>query len=158
MEKNLKNKIKYTKLFQAYKFGYKKNIVYDKKNKTSQYKKILKSLNIFIYPDKVFQHWIDEGIITVNIYSVIGNMPPDYSLILENSIEDLLKKYSDRLNNVSKQNYEFLLAVNNYIDKIINKIESVDNKTYNLNRSLSAFYNMKTQKAASLYDPLKFLF
>lgn len=155
MEKNLKNKIKYTKLFQAYKFGYKKNIVYDKKNKTSQYKKILKSLNIFINPDKVFQHWIDEDIITVNIYSVIGNMPPDYSLILENSIEDLLKKYSDRLNNVSKQNYEFLLAVNNYIDKIINKIESVENKTYNLNRSLSAFYNMKTQKAASLYDALQ---
>ena len=159
MKNNIKRKIKYTKLFQKYRYiqGIPKTqkVYFDKENKLLQYKEILKDVKINLEPEKVFQHWIDQEIHPIQIYAEIGNIPPDYTLILEHSIDELIKNNLKNDNQVSKQNYELLIDINNYIVKIISEMSKYDETSNDFQMSLKSFEAMKTDKANSLFDALQ---
>ena len=116
--------------------------IYGDKNKNNQYIKLLDSINIDIKENNRFVHWIDEDLRMFHLESVIGNIPPDYSLIVDNSIESL-----------SSYNNEFIDAIKKYIYRIIeqiNKCNYVDK-----NKHISYFENMINDKAYSLEEALQ---
>ncbi|WP_270638863.1 pyruvate formate lyase family protein [Megamonas funiformis] len=80
----------------------------------------------------------------------------DYGIILNNSINSLIKKYEYKNNSIGQEYYKLLKGINLYLDRIINKIEielknSKKNEFY-LWRSLELFKNMKNKKAETVED------
>lgn len=156
---NIKKIIKYTKLYQKSKYRYEisktEKTYYDKKNKLLQYKEILNDIRISLEPERVFQHWIDQKIYPINVYAIIGNIPPDYTLILDYSIEELIQMNLEKDNLVSKQNYNLLTEVKKYIDKILCEMNDCKEYSDDFKTSLKSFKKMKTDKANSLFDALQ---
>lgn len=159
MKDIIKRKIKYTKIFQYYKYKNKisKNIkiYFDKEDKLLQYKDILNNIEIVLNSNKIFQHWIDTKIYPIQVYAKIGNIPPDYSLILNYSIEELIEINSKNEDIVSKQNCRLLIAINDYIDRIIHQMIKNKANSKDFDKCIEAFSSMKNQKANSLFDALQ---
>lgn len=125
-----------------------------KKNKVLQYDEMLKKIDIKIQPDRILQHWIDEDVLIYNEFGVLGNTPPDYSLLINNSLETLIEMYNSQDNEICRQNVHLLIAVKNYCKRIINKISDIeDNK--NLKRSKQLFESMINEEAKTLEDALQ---
>ena len=159
MDMDIKRKIKYTKLFQKFRYTQgipkTKKVLFDNENKMLQYNDILQNIKIEIEPKKVFQHWIDQEIYPIQVYADIGNIPPDYSLILDYSIDELIQINSKRNDLVSMQNSKLLLEVRNYLERVISEMKKLNHTSKDFQMSLESFESMKTKKAYSLFDALQ---
>lgn len=116
--------------------------IYHDKNKTNQYIKLIDNINIYLKKDHRFIHWIDENLRMFHMDSVIGNIPPNYSLIVDNSIESLYP-----------YNNELINAIKRYINRVIVKIKSLD--YVDKEKFIKYFENMITGKANSLEEALQ---
>ena len=116
--------------------------IYHDKNKTNQYIKLIDNINIYLKKDHRFIHWIDENLRMFHMDSVIGNIPPNYSLIVDNSIESLYP-----------YNNELINAIKRYINRVIVKIKSLD--YFEKEKFIKYFENMITGKANSLEEALQ---
>ena len=124
--------------------------VYYKSNKISQYTELFKKINIEIRENSRFQHWIDEDLFFSNKYQVNDSLPPDYSLILNNSINELIENNKCYRNEVQKNNYFFLCLIRTYIGRIIKNLSFYNSK--NINNSKRYFERMITGKTESLEE------
>lgn len=155
----LKNEIRLifgqTKLFQtlmAKRAGYSADsVIFKKKHKVDQISDLLRRANIEI-SSTPFAHWIDTKWYFANQWMVIGNMPPDYSLILENSLDDLLEGCSGS-DKVSKQNKTLLLSVKCYAERALAAIEA-QGGPYSRQQA-AAFAHMLNGKTENLYEALQ---
>lgn len=135
-------------------FASSKKFIFAKKDKLKQFKKMFSKINIDIDHASRFQHWVDEDLYFQNKSSVIGNMPPDYSLIINSGINTLVNEYKKNKNSVNTQNIELLNMVNSYIDRVLIALsENGDNE--NIQNSIAVFTNMKSKKAANLEEALQ---
>lgn len=134
----------------------KKFICYYKKNKVNQYVDLFSKINIELDSNSRFQMWLNLECYFVNLDTLADNMSVDYSSILNNSINSLIKKYEYKNNSMGQEYYKLLKGINLYLDRIINRIEielknSKKNEFY-LCRSLELFKNMKNKKAETVED------
>lgn len=100
--------------------------------------------------------WLNLECYFVNLNTLTDNMSVDYSIILSNSINNLIKKYECKNNSIGQEYCKLLKGINLYLDRIINKIEielkySKKNEFY-LCKSLEIFRNMKDKKAETVED------
>ncbi len=124
-----------------------------KSGKYGQFAQMLTGINISISPEKRFQHWIDEGLSVYNHDKVIGNMPPDYRMILDFSLQELLSGNSGA-NKVAEGNRALLTAVSDYIDRILLKLKEQEQTEY-ISKTTEYFNNMKTGRAECLEEALQ---
>lgn len=142
---------RYTKIDKS-----KKIICYYKKNKVNQYLDLFSKINIELDSNSRFQMWLNLECYFVNLNTLADNMSVDYSIILNNSINNLIKKYECKNNSIGQEYCKLLEGINLYLDRIINKIEielkySKKNEFY-LCKSLELFRNMKDKKAETVED------
>ena len=122
--------------------------VYYNKNKGIELKNLLKNVEIQnVSTDNRFYYNIDFFKTICSPHTVFGNLCIDYSIILENSLEDLKSK----LDKSSQEFYENELytieAMELLIDRIINKIKN--------EKIIENISNIKNKKASTLYEALQ---
>lgn len=171
----LKPFLKSTKLFQIYqankfykskKYSNLKNVERTKKRicfsyafKIKQLERLLPMIQISLRPETKFQHWIDTGLFCVNKDGLNDALPPDYQLIIDFSIDDLIEKNRACKNQVMKNNLMLLQMVLDYLDRILCEFDNVirENKKYseNLKKSKEYFERMKYCAARTLEEGLQ---
>lgn len=138
-----------------------KRHVYFKKSKAKEYNKMFELINITIRPGNRFQMWIDAGLYFSNIYALEDNTTPNYEIILDNSINDLINRTGKYKNSVSNEIQIMLRGILAYIDRIVEKIQGVtltlkDTEDIDrLNNTKRYFLRMKDQKCSSLDEALQ---
>lgn len=130
----------------------KSKIIYCDNDKVSQYEKLLENMSVSYDGASKFYYWIDKNIYFNNRYKVLGNMPVDYSMVVDNSIDDI-KQYVKRIGKESQQFIRLINAIENYLDKICNEISRKN--TYNAKKIVTNLNKMKTQRAKTLEDALQ---
>ena len=169
----VKDHIKYTHTYQFLKYNrffyreaerlaklpedegiFHRHICYYNKKKAIQISQMLSRIQITLRPEERFQTWIDVGVYLSNVNRIIDNMPPDYRLIINNSLSDILKQYSQMTSESSKNICILLKAVIGYVDRICRQIELhlAGEENSNLQRSLCYFQRMKDFSAESLEE------
>ncbi|PWT26033.1 pyruvate formate lyase family protein [Butyrivibrio fibrisolvens] len=130
------------------------------KTKVNQLEYMLKNINIQIEFNNRFQVWIDSGLYVYQHYPITDNTPPDYSIVINNSLDDMKKKYLGS-DDFSKQQYRFLNYLSEYlnriivyIDLLITKEDSNESVEY-LKNTRNIFARMKNQKAETLEEGLQ---
>ena len=116
--------------------------IYYDNNKLKQYVKLIDSINIDVKDNRRFLHWIDENLRMFHLESVIGNIPPDYNLVVNNSIDSLCH-----------YNCELIDAIKRYIYRIIDKIDLCN--CSEKSKYISYFKNMIDDRACSLEEALQ---
>ena len=158
IKNKIKNKIKKIPIVQKKLYVSKENqtkkIIYLRKNKSSQIFDLLSKVEISLARENRYQHWLDENIYCVNFYSVLGNMPPNYSLILKNSLIDLKEKYYKLDGKVAQQNFNLLDAVENYIKRIIVALKS-ENENGEYDNAIRLYSNMLNVESQTIDDALQ---
>ena len=124
--------------------------VFRKHSKTAQIEELLGKIRIDIDFNHRYAHWIDTDIWLFSFDKVIGNMPPDYALIIDHSIEELLCSSEKAGNAIGKQNVRLLNVVERYIDRILDHIGGTPGEQAEKFRKY--FSRMKTDKAESLEE------
>lgn len=130
------------------------------KDKVDQLEYMLRKIEIKIDGGFRFQSWIDTGIYVYSHYSITDNVPPDYRIILNSSIRDLLKQ-CNLDEEFGREEYRFITAVSAYIDRIVQTInDSIDRENEEtrvscLKKSKQFFQNMKKTSAFSLEEGLQ---
>lgn len=119
-------------------------------DKQSDIQYILNNCQIQTIPDGRFVHLIDEQVIFFAGKSMIGNIPPDYSLVIENSLEDLLKE-NEGETRVQRENITTLLAVEDYIQRVLEQLQ----KQKPGDVRMQYYENMYMTKAETLEDALQ---
>ena len=138
-----------------------KRHVYFKKSKADEYNKMFGLINITIRFGNRFQTWIDTGLYFSNIYALEDNTTPDYELILDNSINDLINRSGNYNNSVSYEVQIMLRGILSYIDRIVEEIQEAiltlkDTADIDrLNNTKTYFLRMKDQKCSSLEEALQ---
>lgn len=127
--------------------------VFYNKNKVEQYCELFKKIKIISSKNERFQYWIDEDLHFFNKYEMTDALPPNFELVLQNSIEDLLKQNSSKNNEVQRNNYMLLLEIKSYIERILEQFSSVN--AWKNNRTISYFNRMLTGRAESLEEALQ---
>ncbi len=172
-----KKYLKATKFFQickAYKFymgnRYKKLNYEEKtkrrvclcgKSKICQLQKLLSNIQISIRPATRFQHWIDTGLVCANRDMLNDALPPNYQLIIDFSLADLMERNSPCKNSVMENNYILLKAVSDYVGRVIDELDKVikanihDDVKLNLEKSRKFFERMKNCSAETLEEGLQ---
>lgn len=96
--KMLKKMLKYNKAFQRRKVKISNRIdmnkvryVYLNKNKVQQISDMLEKTEISVSSEKRFVHWIDESLIVCNGGTVLGNMPPNYEIVINHSLNEMIE-------------------------------------------------------------------
>ncbi len=79
----------------------------DVKTKVDQLLYMLRNIDISIESDQRFQTWIDTGIYVYRHFSLTDNVPPDYSRVIDCSIEELMNECS-RDNPYDREIYRLL--------------------------------------------------
>ena len=118
-------------------------------SKLIQYKKMLKAIKVDCHLNNGFLYFIDEKVVPYNAYSVIDNMPLDYSIVVDYSLDDLRNINSKKKNDISAQNTLLLDEIEEFISRI-EKHSDASNK-----KQISYLVNMKTNKAESLEEALQ---
>lgn len=111
---------------------------------------ILEKIEIKPFKEGRFAHQINDEYVCFCCKDVIGNMPPNYELVIKNSIEEL-KSQNQGNDKIERQNYAVLSAVEKHIDKmseILKKQNPQDKRILLLER-------MKTEAADTLEDALQ---
>lgn len=122
-------------------------------NKIDQFSRMCKMIYIRIEPEKRFQSWLDTGLVVPAFDTMTDNIPPNYTLILDHSIEELKNINNSDTNPVQITNLKLLSAVEEYIRRIIAVIESIGNES--LNKTREYFMRMFTHRAESLEEALQ---
>ena len=124
-------------------------------SKNKQLSTAFEMVNISIIPGKRFQSWIDTGLCVYNVYSMIDNQPPQYALILDNSINSLISRYSSADSFAGRSNVRILKTIDRYIDRVIDNISNMIKQNpddSNLGATKKYFERMKNKKAESLEE------
>lgn len=95
-----------------------------KRSSVNQIVEMLNKVKITIKPGNRFQSWIDVGCVLCNYDRRIGNTSPNYSMIIEKSLEDIKKEMASIDNDIARQNIAILCAVENYIDRILEQLST----------------------------------
>lgn len=169
----LRQYIKYSHIYQNYRArGYferelshvdhpiRKRVCYMGRDKARQIAGMLATVRIEISPRDRFQCWIDEGLFTFKSETMVDNIPPNYRIIVDHSIEDLVERFSKEGDNaVARGSVIVLRAVCDYIDRIVEALEACAEKApenrENLGRIAGIYRNMKHAPASTLEDALQ---
>lgn len=167
---NYKTKLKYAikssylfERFYRYSKAKKNNAnlkcIYDKKI-VNTYCKTLDEVTISIIKEKPLQYWIDENLYFCHFNNVLGNMPIDYSIVVDNSLNDLWDRISYCPNTYGLRSDEekFLSSIEAYLDRIIEKIIKINDfsdRSDNLTNLVKCFQDMKNKPAETLRDALQ---
>lgn len=111
-------------------------------------KKFSKVINKNIIYSKYFAYHINFNSFVLYKNSLNNNMTPDYSVILENSLNDFRKLYKG-----NKEELEFIDELENYLDKFINCINLSDYE--NKNTIIEYLQNIKDKKCANFNEALQ---
>jgi Pyruvate-formate lyase len=118
--------------------------------------KLFSSVQIRIDPAKRFQHWIDTGLHVSRYLPLNGACPPNYDLILSNSIGNLIEENRNKRNKVEANNYELLAHVSRYIHRIIVELDRCvlinGNDANKLLQTRRYFERMLTDRAETLEE------
>lgn len=118
-----------------------------------QFLNLLKQIKISFVNKSRFQHWIDEDLYFINRKSIQDATSPCYRIILENSIDSLIKNQQKHRNQVKEINSTILRGIKKYIEKIVNKIN--DDSDDRLQSTKNYFKRMIDSKAESLEEALQ---
>ena len=131
---------------------FKLKIVFYKRNKAKQISKLLNKISVSYDERSRFYYFIDERIYFDNKHTVIGNLPVDYSLVINNSLSEIKKKVAS-----SNANNEEMLAILESIEKYIDRICSTlsERKCGFADSIVNNLQLMKNTKACSLEDALQ---
>lgn len=135
--------------------------IFFKGNKTKEYVELLSKIEITIRFDSRFQSWIDTGLYFSKLCAMTDNVPPNYSVILNNSLQDLINICKGYDNKLSFNIQMLIEAISMYLDRIIEKIDktlSCTNDEFNKNKlstTKNYFQNMKTKKCEGLEEALQ---
>lgn len=122
-------------------------------DKYRQFDNLLENLRFSNIKTSRFIYWIHKDIYFYNECSVIGNMPLDYSLIIENSIEELIEKNKAVGNNIAKKNIKVLISIKKFVERIVAELKNSEDLY--LNRSSEILQQMLYTKALSIQDALQ---
>ena len=131
-----------------------KRCCYYKSTKTNQIVKMMSDITISIESGKRFQSWIDTGLYVFRFKTMTDNIPPNYQLIIDNSLIQLKELYKNKNNEVAGNNIAIIDAVIQYIQRIlcdINKKLSKANDLY-LVKTKEYFENMLSCRAETLEE------
>lgn len=125
-------------------------------SKRSQLNSVFRRINISFIPNKRFQSWIDTGMSVFTFGCMVDNIPPNYEIILENSLKDLKSTSAAIDNEVGKHNVWILGLVEDYIERIIHEMESmIETEDPFLENTWQYFKRMKNYKAECLEEALQ---
>ncbi len=127
-------------------------LAYRSGNKVSQLRSMLRQIRIALRPGRRFQVWIDTGLSFPAFCPMTDNIPPDYSRVIDHSIEELKAMYPDSGNAVSRNNHQVLCAVEGYLDRIEAACEAAGPE---FARSRKWYVRMRTEKAECLEEALQ---
>ena len=128
------------------------NVVYYLPDKEKQFENLLKKMSVNYDDQSRFYYWIDEKLFFNNRYGVMGNMPMDYSFVIDNSISDI-KEIVKRLGADNLQMLDMLSAIDEYIDRITSEL--VKHEGRYVDRIVKDFKSMKESEAQNLEDALQ---
>ena len=99
----------YRKRFQtAQKNGMSKHLasrfIFHRKDRVKQFLSMFEKIKISLREGSRFQHWIDDDLYFVNHGQLMDALSPDFSVILEKSIDDLVNEYNCVANKISANN------------------------------------------------------
>ena len=127
-------------------------IVYYDQNKEEQFQLLLKKMTVSYDDSSRFYYWIDEQIFFNNRYNVIGNLPIDYSLVVDNSISDIKRMLNEK--GSDNENFTRILDyVESYVERIC--IELSNHSGQYVNSIISNLRGMKDAPAKNLEDALQ---
>ncbi|MBP3816838.1 MAG: hypothetical protein J6H31_00930 [Butyrivibrio sp.] len=156
---SFKSVVKKSRFYQRYRIkkthsDYKSSsrIVYQKKSKVKQLSEMMMNIKIEVNPNDTLQSWIDTNLYVYNTNKLLENMAPNYSSILNNSIEMLIKQ-NKGVGEIEVQNRELLLAVKEYICRVISELKKYDTKESRL--SLKNFESMLNSEALDISDAIQ---
>ena len=129
-----------------------KNIYWDN-DKVNQIDKTLSQVKPVFQRETRFYYWIDESLWMYHYGKVVGNMPIDYSLVLDSSIEKLISIQKD--NRIGKQNKKLLKSVKKYIIRLIKESKEYNPEDEDLNMFRKVFEGMLSQSAETLDEALQ---
>lgn len=125
-----------------------------KLSKGKQIRKIFNKVKIIINDNDRFIHNIDVFKILHRDNNIIDNTTVDYSLILNNSLLDLKRKNKKMKDGLYKDNqYELLIGIEEYIDRICNKLTK-SNNLYK-DKIIRNLNNIKSKKAKSFEESIQ---
>ena len=124
--------------------------VFHKKDRVKQYILLFKKTKIRLRADSRFQYWIDDDLYFVNRVQLTDALSPDYSLILEKSIDELVDECKNISNEVSANSCRILHGVKKYIERIILEMNGSQYE-----KSRNYFERMISSKAESLEEALQ---
>lgn len=131
---------------------WKLKIVFYKKDRNKQFEKLIDILKINYVDDSRFYYWVDENVYFVNRHKLIGNMPVDFSLFIDNSIEDIKKRIID-IQGLDSQYIYTLSIIEKYIDKICHELSSRED--HHSKEIVENLKSMKSSKAINLTDAIQ---
>lgn len=115
---------------------------------SSNFSGILSDSKENIFFSKHYAYFIDFKYLIKYNGSLNNNMTPDYSVILENSLDDLKEKFKENPTEIA-----FILELENYIDIYIDKISNCN--TTNKKNIIKYIENIKTKKCDSFTEALQ---
>ena len=118
--------------------------------KINQISRMCEMIKIQLHPQKRYQVWLDTGLVVPAFDSMTDNIPPNYALIVDNSIEDLKKRFTDNSNIVNNNNIQLLNSVEKYINRIVSEMRNVGDNCFNT--TIDYFNRMLTTPAESLEE------
>lgn len=145
----------YRKRFQtAQKNGMSKHLasrfIFHRKDRVKQFLSMFEKIKISLREGSRFQHWIDDDLYFVNHGQLMDALSPDFSVILEKSIDDLVNEYNCVANKISANNCQILLGVKKYIERIVRELNGSQ-----FDKSRKYFARMVSSKAESLEEALQ---
>lgn len=141
--------------------GDKRKVLFFQGSKAEQLVEMMKNTNIVIKSGKRFQSWIDTGLYVSHPFSMLDNTAPNYSVILNQSLEELSNVYIGKDDGYSKELGMLLNGIKEYILRITKKIDSSIANCENiidchqLMRTKEYFSNMLNSCAKSLEEGLQ---
>lgn len=136
------------KYFDMFYRGKKTGRLYYEKN--SDLQNILSRVNLLPFKRERFVHQIDENLIFFPGKTMVGNIPPDYSLVITHSFNDILEMNSGE-SEIAEQNRKTVCAVEEYTKRIIVQLEKQDET----DPRIVYFKNMFERSANTLEDALQ---
>lgn len=127
-----------------------KNIYYNG-DKVGQIQEMFHNIQIDLSRNTRFYHWIDENVWLFHFDHVIGNMPPNYALVIDASLEELIDGTEAGKN--SKERKRLLKAVKDYIYRILSTAKALEAEDYE--NIKNTFEKMLTNRAETLTEALQ---
>lgn len=137
----------------------KREICFHNKDKEKQIIQLMSMIEISIQKRKIFQHWLDTSIFFVNQYDRNDALPPNYSLVIHSSINELIRENQRKEGDVAQQNVNLLQEILRYIERIIAEIDVClmrhPEQSERLLKSKYYFKRMKEYPAETLEEGLQ---